>query len=122
MVLKINATRLSMCNYKTLAHNEHGYVILCHSCKHYQLAFGTTAVTFPPSDFSIFKKQLNYYRNDEKYKAIENQKCISLDLFCRCAMMVLNYDEFIKLSDLVSLATFNENMETIFEDINLLRE
>ncbi|PBQ30249.1 hypothetical protein CNR22_00230 [Sphingobacteriaceae bacterium] len=111
-----------MCNYKTLAHNENGYIILCNSCNHYRLAFGTTAVSFPPSDFSIFKSQLTYHFNQEKYKTSPAQKCISLDLFCRCTIMVLTYEEFLKLNDLVALASFNEKMETIFEDINLLRE
>lgn len=111
-----------MCNYKTLAHNENGYIILCNSCKHYQVAFGTTAVNFPPSDFAIFKSQLKYNMACEKHKASPGQKCISLDLFCRCAVMVLTYQELTKLNDLVGLASFNENMETIFEDINLLRE
>jgi len=111
-----------MCKYKTLAHNENGYVILCHGCRQYQLAFGTTAVSFPPSDFAIFKRQLNYYAEKEEYKTGGTHKCISLDLFCRCAMMVVTYEEFIKLRDLIGLASFHENVETIFEDLNLSRE
>jgi hypothetical protein len=111
-----------MCNYKTLAHNEHGYVILCNHCRHYQLAFGTTAVTFSPAAYSGFKKQLGFYHERGNTRNSEIQKCISLDLSCRCVMMVLNYEEFGRLYELVSQAGFNEGMETIFEDINLLRE
>lgn len=111
-----------MCNYKTLAHNEHGYVVLCNSCRHYQLAFGTTAVTFPPSDFTIFKRQLNYYCSKEQRNPAAPQKCITLDLYCRCAMMVLNHRELLTLHELVNQAAFTEGMETMLEDINILRE
>lgn len=108
-----------MCNYKILAHSEHGYIILCSNCKHYQLAFGTTAVTFKPSDYALFKKQLNQVSRRAVPADYEQQKSYSLDLLCRCTAMVLTGKEIQNLKELVQEAGFNEDLSTLFEDLNL---
>lgn len=112
-----------MCSYKTLAHNEHGYVILCQYCKHYQLAFGTTAVSFAPSDYVVFKQQLKYYSGIKKTEPENDlRKCITIDIFSHCSKMVLNFEEVVKLEELIAQAVFTEHMEGIFDDIKLLRK
>ena len=111
-----------MCNYKILAHNEDGYVILCHSCRHYQLAFGTTAVTFNPADFKIFLEQVDQLRQDVNCNGFEKQKRIPVEISCKCAMMILNYTELLRLHTLLSEAAFDEEMEALLENLNMVRE
>lgn len=111
-----------MCDYKILAHNEDGYIILCNSCNHYQLAFGTTAVTFDPSNFKRFRHQLEKMQPGDELKGFEKQKRISLDIFTSNSMMVLNQNEFLKLSALVNESAFNEEFEDLFRDLNVNRE
>ncbi len=111
-----------MCNYDILAHNEDGYLILCQSCRHYQLAFGTMTVTFEPFHFEQFCRQLNGIKNALDCDGFEKQKRYSLDIFCNNARMVLNYIELLKLNSLIGEATFNEEVDQLLEDIKLVRE
>jgi hypothetical protein len=111
-----------MCDYKVLAHNENGYIILCNSCNHYQIAFGTTAVTIEPENFKDFFKQITAIKNNTDCNGFEKQKRISLNIFSRFAMMVLTYSELIRLFELLDEAVFNKQMETIIQDLNLIRE
>lgn len=110
-----------MCNYKILAHNEDGYVILCNSCGHYQLAFGTTAVTFGQKNFRLFKEEVEAFRIGTAADGFEKQKRISLDIFTANTMMVLSYQEVLKLSALLEETGFNEEVENLFKDLNLKR-
>lgn len=111
-----------MCDYKILAHNEDGYIILCNNCNHYQLAFGTTAVTFDPANFKRFRRQLENFKPTDELKGFEKQKRISLDIFTSNSMMVLSYSEFLKLSGLINESAFNQEFEDLFRDLNVNRE
>ena len=111
-----------MCDYKVLSHNENGYIILCNSCSHYQLAFGTTAVTIEPDNFKVFFEQVKAVKKDTDGNGFEKQKRISLNIFSRFSMMVLTYDELICLYELLDEAIFNEQVETIMQDLNLIQE
>lgn len=111
-----------MCNYKILSHNEDGYIILCHSCKHYQMAFGTTAVTFEPQDFKRFCRQVHGLNNTMHSNGFDWQKRIPVKIFCKCVMMVLSYAELLRLHNLLEQASFSDEMDTLFENLNLIRE
>jgi hypothetical protein len=111
-----------MCNYKILAHNEDGYVILCHSCRHYQLAFGTMAVTFDPGEFKLFLEQVDHLRSEVNCNGFKKQKRIPVEIPCKCTRMILNYTELIKLHNLLDEATFEEEVELLLENLNLVRE
>jgi hypothetical protein len=98
-------------------------VIVCSSCKHYQLGFGTTAVSFAPSDYAVFKRQVKYYKEQtENSCAAKGQKRVSLNIFSHSSQMVLYDEEVQHLSELIAQAVFTEQMESIFEDIKLARE
>jgi len=111
-----------MCDYKVLAHNENGYIILCSSCCHYQLAFGTTAVTIEPGNFKEFCTQVTTVKNNTDNNGFEKQKRISLNIFSRFSMMVLTHSELLCLSELLDEALFNEQMELMLQDLNLIKE
>lgn len=42
-----------MCEFQRLAFSEHGYVVRCRECDHYQLGFGTTMLTLSDEDFKM---------------------------------------------------------------------
>ncbi|MBX3163842.1 MAG: hypothetical protein KF900_05135 [Bacteroidetes bacterium] len=111
-----------MCDYRILAHNAHGYVIMCNSCRSYQLAFGTTAATFEPAEYKRFCKEVEETLNEDFNDGFEAHKRISLDLFCRCVVMVLSKTELVTLGSLLQEAAINNEMENLFEDLNILRE
>ncbi|MBL7919949.1 MAG: hypothetical protein JNJ40_06520 [Bacteroidia bacterium] len=111
-----------MCDYKVLVHNENGYIILCNSCNHYQISFGTTAVTIKPENFKVFLEQVTAIKDNTDCNGFEKQKRISLNIFSRFAMMVLTYSELICLFELLDEAVFNEQMQTIMLDLNLISE
>jgi len=110
-----------MCNYKILAHSEDGYVILCHSCGHYQLAYGTTAVTFEPANFTRFCKKVSDVKSNTPCTGFEKQKNISLHIYSDCSMLVLNYKELLQLHSLLSEALFGAEMEILFEELKVIR-
>ncbi len=111
-----------MCDYKVLSHNENGYIILCDSCSHYQLTFGTKAITIEPENFKDFFEQVTAIKNNTDCNGFEKQKRISLNIFSKFILMVLTYSELICLYELLDEALFNEQMETIMQDLNLIRE
>lgn len=111
-----------MCHYKILAHNEDGYVILCHTCKHYQLAYGTTAATFSPADFKLFCRQAERLKSDFSCDGFEHQKRIPMELFCSCVNMVLSYRELEKLHGLLNEAEFNEEVDLLLGNLNMIKE
>lgn len=111
-----------MCNYKVLVHGTDGYVILCHSCRHYQLAFGITVVSFEQVEFWRFCKQVSALTQTTGCDGFENHKRIPLDIFCKCAIIVLNSHELVRLHDLLNEACFHAEMENLFTDLNLVRE
>lgn len=108
-----------MCNYKILAHNDDGYVILCNNCGHYHLAFGTTAVTFGQKNFRLFRDQVEALRTGTAADGFEKQKRISLDIFAANSLMVLSYHEVLKLSSLLDETGFSEEIENLLNDLNL---
>lgn len=110
-----------MCDYKILAHSQDGYVILCNSCGHYQLAYGTTAVTFEQEDFLNFCGEAAKLKTGTDCNGFEKQKRISLNIHSKCSMMILSYSELITLNDLLNEALFTCEMETMLEELKLIR-
>lgn len=108
-----------MCSYKTLAHGIDGYIILCNECEHFQIAFGTSAVKFDAESYSQFSIQIETLTEIKRCSNFCNQKNIHIDLNCSNTMMVLNYSELKKLSELVNQANFTLEMITLLEQNNI---
>lgn len=111
-----------MCDYKLLAHNEDGYVILCNSCLHYQLAFGTMLVTFSTGNYRQFFRQVNKQLDASELSGFEKQKRFIIDVFAVNTMMTLSYLELVKLAALVNESSFNAEFETLFTELKVNRE
>lgn len=93
-----------MCNYKILAHNDNGYLIQCCKCQSFQLAFGTTVVSFSADEYAGFKYEMYEQKKVYKYDGFLQQKTIHLPLFVVNAAMVVNYNELLKLVELIEQA------------------
>lgn len=102
-----------MCNYKILAHNEDGYIILCKGCNNYQLAFGTTAVTLDMEHFYNFCAETKKLSGSLCCNGFEKEKRIHVDVYCETAVMILNYRELKKLNELIAEALFNGQLENL---------
>lgn len=102
-----------MCNYRILAHNDEGYIILCKGCSNYQLAFGTTAVTFENDDFCNFCLQTMALSDTYYCNGSEKDKRIQVDIANKRALMILNYRELKKLQELISEAVFTGELEKL---------
>lgn len=102
-----------MCNYKILAHNDEGYIILCKGCNNYQLAFGTTAVTFKNDDFCDFCLQAMALNDTHCCNGFEKDKRIHVDIYNKTALMILNFRELKKLNELISEAIFTGELEKL---------
>ena len=50
----IDLKYIGMCDFQKLVFNEHGYVVRCNYCSHYQLGFGTAMLTLSQADFRSF--------------------------------------------------------------------
>ena len=111
-----------MCDYKLLAHNEDGYVILCNSCQHCQLAFGIMLVTFSPGNYKQFFRQVNRQLDAGKLPGFEKQKRFIIDVFAVSTMMTLSYLELVKLAALVNESSFNAEFEALFTELKVNRE
>lgn len=111
-----------MCDYKVLAHNSDGYIILCNSCGHYQLAFGTTAVTFEPEQFNKFCLEVNVLTDSSACDGFEKQKRIPLNICCNHSMMILSYSELKKLYELSNQALFTDQMDLMLEELKMNRQ
>ena len=108
-----------MCSYKTLAHTEDGYIILCNGCTSVQLAFGTTAVKFDQETFHVFIDQIKSLYEFNACNEVCKQKRIHIDVYSDTSMMLVNIIELNKLKHLVELANFNLELESILEENNI---
>lgn len=111
-----------MCVYKILAHSKDGCIILCNECSHYQLAFGTTGVSFDADTFHNFCNYVICVNDSVNCNGFENEKRIKVDLFSKSTMMILSYKELRGLYGVVCEAKFNMETDNLFKELNLITE
>ncbi len=60
-----------MCDFERLAFTQHGYIVRCTECGHYQLGFGTSMLTISGEEFStLFKTAHRRLYNVAEIEAI----------------------------------------------------
>jgi len=111
-----------MCVYNILAKSTNGYVILCNQCNHYQMAFGTTAVTFKVNAFKDFCEYVICLNDSITSNGFDMDKRIKVDLLSDTAMMILNYKELKQLFEIICEAKFNLEVEDTLHELNLITE
>ena len=102
-----------MCKQKVLSHNEHGYVVLCKNCQHYHIAFGTTVLSLSEIQYEEFKSQAQEQFNFHKDDAFPQQKVIQLPTFSTNVIMVLSFNELLKLIELIEEANILNQVDKL---------
>lgn len=90
-----------MCNYQTLYHSSHGYVIRCAHCKGIQMAFGTSVVNLAPEEFFCFADMVVRLSDNHDPMYGENEKSLCLPLPADHVMMLLTPAEVRTLARMV---------------------
>jgi hypothetical protein len=105
------------CHYEILAHNDNGYVLSCHGCGHYQLAFGTTVLTMQPEHLQHFRHRLQKEKIAASREGFSNQKTIRVPVGTAHVQMALTAVETEKLLLLIDeaagAAVFRKLMEEL---------
>ncbi|MGN7820102.1 DUF6686 family protein [Chitinophaga sp. 22536] len=90
-----------MCNYQTLYHSSHGYVIRCPHCKGIQMAFGTSVVNLAPEEFFCFADMVVRLSDNIDPLYQEHEKSVCLPLPADHVMMLLTPVEVNALARMV---------------------
>ena len=90
-----------MCTYKILSRSKNRYIILSNECDHYQVAFGTTGVSFDELEFMDFCDNVIALKNRTFCNGFEDEKRIKVNLFSKSTMMILNYKKLKGLYNLI---------------------
>lgn len=71
-----------MCDFKTWYFDEHGYVVSCEHCNHFQVCFGTTMLTLSPTDYEVFVNLVAQKKEDYVPMYDNNVRCVVLPTPC----------------------------------------
>lgn len=91
-----------MCDYQTLYHGAHGYVIRCPHCKNIQLAFGTSVVNLSVQEFNYFNGMVQRLSAECPSYTEPGEKVLCLPLPADHVMMLLTREEVNTLADITS--------------------
>jgi ribosomal protein S27E len=94
-----------MCSYNTLHVNDDGYVVKCNSCRHFQVAFGTTVLVFTKDEFLDFCEIVNAETNEWYNDGFPQSKSIFIPTKCRDVALIFSYKEILKLHHVLANAS-----------------
>lgn len=96
-----------MCDLQKLAFSEHGYVVRCLECGHFQMGFGTTMLTLTGEDFnSLFNTvtlRLNTISEKDIYFSEETKSILIVTPLPACCF-VLTRNELKALFEILDKA------------------
>ncbi|MCO5234888.1 MAG: hypothetical protein M9933_01365 [Chitinophagaceae bacterium] len=109
-----------MCRFQYLYNGEDGYVVRCHYCGNYQLAFASIMLTLTKNEYRSFC-DLVEYKCDSAYEtaASETSKCVVLPTPAPGTFILLTRDEAARLGTMLEEAD-NENKALML--MNLFNE
>lgn len=93
-----------MTNYTVLAQSKQGYILKCSDCDSYQIGFGTTILSLTDDEFKAYNNIVFNEINCQDYSHTPTQKLILTPTFSPSIKMVLSYNEFKNLKQLLSEA------------------
>lgn len=107
-----------MCDLQKLAFTEHGYVVRCVECGHYQMGFGTTMLTLNNDDFnSLFNTvtlRLNTLSEKDSYFSEETKSVLVTTPLPSCCF-VLTRNELQALFEIMDKADNEARALSLFE-------
>jgi len=102
-----------MCNHKTLATCSGGYIFRCEGCGIYQLAYGTSMLSFSGEEFGQFRQMIRHRLSSQPCDGFPLHKCIMLELQAHKSYMVLCRNELSQLADLADEAWFAAELQQV---------
>ncbi|MBX3253069.1 MAG: hypothetical protein KF862_02920 [Chitinophagaceae bacterium] len=93
-----------MCRFKNWHQNENGYIIQCEDCRHFQVSFGTSMLTFDEAQFEGFTRLVSVRKADHVLMHNPNCKCIILPTPCSQIHLILSENELMSLYELIQAA------------------
>ncbi|HVV05955.1 MAG TPA: hypothetical protein VHC96_17105 [Puia sp.] len=93
-----------MCLFKTWFFDEHGYVVSCEHCNHFQICFGTTMLTLNPSDYEVLVRIVAQKKEDHVTMPDPNVRCVILPTPCRTIHSYLSERELFLLHHMLQEA------------------
>lgn len=93
-----------MCHFKTWYFDEHGYVVSCEHCNHFQVCFGTTMLTLSPTDYEVFVKMVAQKKEDHVTVCDLNIRCVILPTPCSNIRSFLSEQELDTLNTMLQTA------------------
>ena len=108
-----------MCTHKMLTNGNYGYIVLCHNCNHFQIAFGTSLINLKPDHYNEFyllaQEQHHYYQNN----GFPNNKTIHLPIFTPNSLMVLSFNELELLLEMFNKANLMLEVDAILNETSI---
>lgn len=105
-----------MCNFKVLAQNVNGYVLLCPDCNIVQLAFGTAMIKLRIPDYEMVGQRVRLEMIHRTPCEQPNLKNIVI-LLDEGMMFCLTFPELVKLEELLKQADVILETYRILDDI-----
>lgn len=93
-----------MCRFKNWYHDENGYVIQCEDCRHFQVSFGTSMLTFDEIQFKNFVQLLSAKKNEHVLMHNPDCKCIILPTPSNQIHIILSENELMELNEMIQAA------------------
>lgn len=109
-----------MCDNKTLSHSEGGYIFQCLQCGLFQLAYGTSLISFSPEQFGEFRQQVRARLASHPQDGFPHHKCIALQVYSEHSYMILCYLELKELMELLNEAWFAAELRDLVGDLTNL--
>jgi hypothetical protein len=114
----IDPYKTPMCNNKMLSSSEGGYVFRCQQCSLYQVAFGTSLLSFAHDQFQMFQQIAKERLALEAEDGFPNHKRIAIELIPSKVHMILCYRERQELTELLNEASFATELQAIIGGLN----
>jgi len=99
-----------MCELKTLASSEHGYVAVCPKCGQYYTGFGTSQILLTEFELRALAQHLKRDALDGRHKVCPRVKAYVYPTNSRRVQLVFNHQEVEWLNQLMSRALLRIDM------------
>lgn len=104
-----------MCQFKRWYADEHGYVIECRDCKHFQVCFGTTLLTLDENHFQAFMGLIRH-RKENHYPLNETDtRNIVIPTPCNTIHALLSGRELDQLDNMLEEADNERRSRELLE-------
>lgn len=106
------------CNYITLRHSEHGYVVQCSSCESYLMAFGNVQLHLSLEEFVALKDYVASKYAKLAPPCVSEQKNIFICTDSQKVSMVFSEVELKAFNELIQQAWLKHHLNLAIKHLN----